>query len=112
MLPLKTSRLVFATYVLVMALAAVCAFGNLSDHLFSTDDFENFADAEAVSANPSTLLSPDRAMAGRPVAEIAFLFTHAIWGGGPGDPSPPAGNRTPFRQLRSCGAFPRAWSRS
>ena len=50
MLPLKTSRLVFATYVLVMALAAVCAFGNLSDHLFSTDDFEYFADAEAVSA--------------------------------------------------------------
>ena len=53
MLPLKTSRRVFAAYVLVMALAAVCAFGNLSGHLFSTHDFQYFPDPESVSATPS-----------------------------------------------------------
>lgn len=83
MLPIKANRYIYVSYVLFMVLAAACAFGGLSSHLLSTDDFEYLADTKAVSANPSTLLSPDRAMSGRPVVELTFLLTHAVWGADP-----------------------------
>ncbi|MCZ6634202.1 MAG: hypothetical protein O7G87_12415 [bacterium] len=74
------SYLVFAGLCFLLALLT---FGSLREHQFEMDDNDYLHDAEIALKVPSHLLSADRYVACRPVVDLIFIMTHAVWGSNP-----------------------------
>ena len=58
---------------MVYAIMTLIAFGNMSQHHFELDDLAYLKDLNQIRQDPSTLLSSDRHLPGRPVTDLALL---------------------------------------
>ena len=82
---LRSQRLLWAAYVVVMCVVSALCFGSLRDHLLDMDDHEAFRDNIRMAEDFSFFFSSEKQQpGGRPLAELVKLAGFLTWGNDPG----------------------------